>query len=136
MNRTDISRILLEYEKLQKKVIEVNLKLYESNIDREWYPISARDVSSVDKIEIDEIEAWIYDTTWGWGNSQHEISTVIPIDWLLLSDEDLMKAAKSAKVERDEESRKKQVERDRLLKEDTEKREREQYEKLKAKFKE
>lgn len=135
MHKTYVAQILKDYTKLQEKVLEVNKKLYDSKIDRELYEVYAEKIEDIDSMSFHQDgDVSIGQTTNGWGGSENHLSTYFPIEWLNLSDDELLEQARIKKQEKDRIEAQKKEEQTRIEDEKKEQQEREQYEKLKAKF--
>lgn len=134
MHKTQVAKILKDYTKLQERVLEVSRKLYDSNIDKEQYRVYADKIIDIDNIVFYDDAVDVIDTAYGWGNSEEYLGTYFPIEWLNLSDEELLAQARIKKQLKDRFVADKKAFEEKDSKEKEEQKEREQYEKLKAKF--
>lgn len=130
----NVEQILKDYTKLQERVLEVSRKLYDSKIDKEQYRVYADKIVDIDNIVFYDYMVDVIDTAYGYGNSETYLSTYFPIEWLNLSDDELLEQARIKKQEKDRIDAQKKEEQTRIEDEKKEQKEREQYEKLKAKF--
>ena len=117
-NVEDVKLLINKYEWL----IEQSEKLFDD-----------RCFDEVERLEWDDDDLTIYYSTWCSGEVEH-LNVTVPIAWLFLDDEELEKEKKKKK-EAEEEERRMQKELNEMIKKRAqEQKEREEYERLKAKF--
>lgn len=117
-NVDDVKLLINKYEWL----IEQSKRLFDDNCFDE-----------VERLEWEDNDLTIYYSTWCSGDVEH-LKVTVPISWLFLGDKELEKA-KRKKKEEEEEIRRKQKELKEILKNQAqEQKDREEYERLKAKF--
>ena len=85
MHKTHAAQILKDYNKLQEKVLEVNKKIYDSGIHRNYFEVYADTLDDVDRMELDKDGVHISQITYGWGGSVNHLSSYFPLEWLHLS---------------------------------------------------
>lgn len=127
MNKEELRSFINNYQNVEEKINHIFNVL--QTIDK-WYWTTGRGI-----INFDIQDGWIMvnynDSTMGCWD---EDSTSFDAEWLLFSDEELIEIAKQDKIKREDEERKKEEELKKIESENIEKKEKELYEKLKAKF--
>jgi predicted Fe-S protein YdhL (DUF1289 family) len=113
--------------------VKLLINKYEWLVDQSKRLLDNRWRNEVESLKWNDDDLIIYYSTYCKGCYDHD-SEIVPIAWLFLDDEELEKAKKEKK-EAEEEVRRKQKELNEILKKQAqEQKDREEYERLKAKF--
>jgi len=114
----DVKLIINKYEGLMAQA--------ERLVDDRWF-------DEIERLECDDNDLTIYYSTYCYGETEH-LDTSVPIKWLFLDDDELEKVKKEKKEE-EKEIRRKQEKANKIAREEAqEQKDREEYERLKAKF--
>jgi len=117
-NIDDVKLLINKYEWL----IEQSERL----VDDRWF-------DEVERLEWYDNDLTIYYSTYCFGSIEHT-NTSVPIEWLFLDDDELEKVKKEKKEEEEEIRRKQERLKEIIRKQAQEQKEREEYERLRAKF--
>lgn len=118
-NIEDVKLLINKYEWLAEQA--------ERLVDDRWF-------DEVERLEWQDDDLLIYYSTYYKGCIEH-LNTAVPIEWLFLDDDDELEKVKKEKKEEEEEIRQRQKKlNDIIRKQAQEQKDREEYERLRAKF--